>query len=220
MIETIERERNIITCDDCQMPAIAVLRRSEAERDDTDRYKAIVRLLKAWRVSNKPARKRYRTPLRKRRTISCGYLRFHSAKEEVSYRAYPLSTLKLLGVKRPPVEVELLAVFDRLSALKKINDVPDEYTFRPTERAYISTKLTIMRTYERMGERFPKPRIVPDGEGGLVATWRQNERSVRLRFQEKEDYQDYIYYQSGDEYDVETVSVENLKKRLEWLNST
>lgn len=211
----IQREDHIITYDACQMPP--ALRRSEAERGDTDRYKVIVRLLKAWGVSNKPARKKHLPPLRKRRTIYCRYRR-QTAQGEISFRLCVLPTAKL-GSKRPPLEVELRTIFDRLSALKKIKDVADEYTFKPTERAYISTKLAIMRVYSRMGERFPKPRIVPDGEGGLVATWRQNGRSVRLRFQEKEDYQDYIYYQSGDEYDVETVSVENLRKRLEWLNS-
>jgi hypothetical protein len=209
MLQTTQYEQNIITYDDCLPPAVAALRHSEAERDD--KYKKIVHLLKAWR----PTRKKYRTVLRKRRTISCGYLRFRTAQGEIRYKTHTLS-LARLGNKHLE---ELRTVFDRLSALKKINDVPDEYTFRPTERAYINTKLTIMRTYQRMGERFPKPRIVPDGEGGLVATWRQNGRRVRLRFQEKEDYQDYIYYQSGDEYDVEMVSVENLTKRLEWLNS-
>lgn len=212
MLEITQHERHIVTYDDCQIPPAWALRRSGAQRDDTDRYKMMVRLLKAWR---KPARKRYRETLRKRRTIYCRYLR-QSARGEISY-VLALAVPKL-GSKRPHLE-ELRTIFDRLSALKKINDVPDEYTFRPTERAYISTKLTIMRTYQRMGERFPKPRIVPDGEGGLVATWRQNGRSVRLRFQEKEDYQDYIYYQSADQYDVEAVSVENLTKRLEWLNS-
>lgn len=217
MIETIEHERHIVTYDDCQIPpAIRALWRSEAQRDDTDRYKMIVRLLKAWRGSNKPARKRYRAPLRKRRIICSRYI--VQIAQGTSHGCLVLSSPRL-GSKRPLLELELRTVFDRLSALKKINDVADEYTFRPTERAYISTKLTIMRSYQRMGERFPKPRIVPDGEGGLVATWRQNGRSVRLRIQEKEEHQDYIYYQSDDEYDVEAVSVESLTKRLEWLNS-
>jgi hypothetical protein len=214
MLETTQHERHIITYDDCQLPAVAALRHSVVERDDADRYKRIVRLLKAWRVSTKPARKRQRPPLRKHRAIPFRYLRIPTAHGEIIYRVCVAK-----GSKRPHLE-DLRTTFDRLSALKKINDVADEYTFRPTERAYISTKLMIMRTYQRMGERFPKPRIVPDGEAGIVATWRQNGRSVRLRFQEKEDYEDYIYYQSDGEYDVEAASVENLTKRLEWLNST
>jgi len=218
MLEITQHERNIIAYDDCQMPpAAAALRHSDAERDDAGRYRMIVRLLKAWRVSTKPARKIIlRAPPRKRRTIYRWYT-LQTAQREINHKICTLSLAKL--GRRPHLELKLRTIFDRLSALKKINDVADEYTFRPTERAYISTKLTIMRTYQRMGERFPKPRIVPDGEGGIVATWRKNGRSVRLRFQEREDYNDYIYYQSDGEYDVEAASVENLTKRLEWLNS-
>lgn len=218
MLETVEHERHINTYDYCRMPpAVAALRHGDAERDDAGKYKMIDRLLKAWRESTKPARKRHRPPLRKRRTVHRWY-GLQTPQGEISYKIYTLSHAKPWSKHLHP-ELELRTIFDRLSALKRINDVADEYTFRPTERAYINTKLTILRTYQRMGERFPKPRIVPDGEGGIVATWRQNGRSVRLRFQEKADYKDYIYYQSDGEYDVEAATVENLTKRLEWLNS-
>lgn len=212
MTETLQREGRISTYDDCRMsPVSAALRRSEIERNKT-----VNRLLNAWGVSNKPARKKHRAPLRKHRTIYRGP-RHQYEPAHAETIVFLLATVK--EGKRPSFEVELRTVFDRLSALKKIKDVADEYTFKPTERAYINTKLTIMKAFDRMGERFPKPRIVPDGEGGVVATWRRNGRRVRLRFQATGDDQDYIYYQSGDDYDVERPSINNLRKRLEWLNS-
>ncbi|HEV2881078.1 MAG TPA: hypothetical protein VGX24_07350 [Pyrinomonadaceae bacterium] len=117
------------------------------------------------------------------------------------------------------VEEELQSVFDRLSVLRKIEDAGDEYTFRLTPYAYKEAKLTIMETAERMGEKFPMPYIVPDGEGGLVANWALEGREVRLRFQASSEYRSYIYYETADDYDVDPVSVENLIKRLEWLNN-
>jgi hypothetical protein len=121
--------------------------------------------------------------------------------------------------KRLLIETDLASILDKLSSLKKIQDVPDEYTFRPTERAYINTKLMIMKASTRLGAGFRKPRIVPDGEGGIIASWKSSDRQVRLRFQANEDEQDYIYYQSPAEYDIEEPTFENLKKRLEWLSS-
>jgi hypothetical protein len=115
------------------------------------------------------------------------------------------------------IEEKLKDVFNRLSKLKKIEDVDDEYVLRSTPRAYTETKLTIMESYDRMHGRFPVPRIVPDGEGGIVAAWSLGERRVRLRFRAEREQRDYIYYQSGDNYDVERATADNLIVRLKWL---
>lgn len=115
------------------------------------------------------------------------------------------------------VKEELQSIFDRLSKLKKIEDVDDEYVLKPTPRAYKEFKLTIMETYDRMRDSFPMPRIVPDGEGGIVASWSQDGRRVRLRFRSVGERRDYIYYQSADDYDVESATTDNLTKRLKWL---
>jgi hypothetical protein len=117
------------------------------------------------------------------------------------------------------LKTDLQGIFDRLSALKKIEDVEDEYTFKPTERAYTEAKLTIEETADLMGKGFPMPRIVPDGEGGIVADWLRNGRRVRLRFRANKERRDYIYHRSGEHYDVERMTTENLIERLGWLLS-
>lgn len=114
-------------------------------------------------------------------------------------------------------EVALKDVFDKLSTLKSIEDVDDEYVFKPTERAFVRTKLSLLEMYDCMGDLFPNPRIVPDGEGGIVSVWSQDGRRVRLRFRATSEQRDYIYYQSQDDYDVEKVTDKNLRKQLEWL---
>ncbi|MDQ1611461.1 MAG: hypothetical protein QOG00_1392 [Pyrinomonadaceae bacterium] len=117
------------------------------------------------------------------------------------------------------IEKDLQRIFDRLAALKKIEDVEDEYTFKPTVRAYTEAKLTIEETADLMGNGFPMPRIVPDGDGGIVADWLRNGKRVRLRFRANKERRDYIYHRVGEHYDVERATTKNLIERLGWLLS-
>src|SRR2546421_3147083 len=57
------------------------------------------------------------------------------------------------------IETKLQGVFDRLSALKTIEDVDDEYTLKPTPRAHSDMKVAIIDARDRMGETFPLPRL-------------------------------------------------------------
>jgi hypothetical protein len=120
---------------------------------------------------------------------------------------------------RATLEAELKSIFDRLSDMKKIEDVDDEYNLKPTPRAHSDMKVAIIDAHDRMGEKFPLPRLVPDGDGGIVAVWMKGEKRVRLRIRADKEARDYLYHQSVDEYDVEPVTNENLTKRLEWLLS-
>jgi len=209
--EVAERESPFVRYDDCRM--LSISRRSA----EIDMRKKVTRLLKEWGVIDKPEIKKHRRYLRSHTRIYRFYRNPVSSRFSAPQKLWVVVPTK--HDKRLPMETELAPIFDRLSALKKIQDVADEYTFRPTERAYLNTKLMIMKASGRLGAGFPKPRIVPDGEGGLVASWRNSDRQVRLRFQANNDEQDYIYYQSAVDYDIEEPSLENLKRRLEWLSS-
>lgn len=201
-------ERNI-RIDKYETPSGSTFRQSEAER-----YREIVRMLKAWGISTTPARKKHRIPHRSTRKRIHFYWLWQSPQAN-------LTPFKIEIVKTPDrrtsIEAELKSIFDRLSDLKTIEDVDDEYTLKPTPRAHSDMKVAIIDARDRMGEKFPLPRLVPDGDGGIVAAWSKGEKRVRLRIRPDKETRDYIYYQSEGEYDVESATNENLTKRLEWL---
>lgn len=89
--------------------------------------------------------------------------------------------------------------------------------FRPTKHALGSAKLYVIQAYVRMGNEFPRPSFVLDGERGIVIKWQRNEHSVRLNcFADSRD-DDYIYFEN-DVYDVEdNITPEVLHNRLNWL---
>lgn len=207
----IDQRERIVTYDACKRPFAFTPQPREVEG-----YRAMVRLLRDWGVSARPSRKRRPAPHRKVRRIYSVYKQ-EPIKAETSFIT-PLVAIRAAS-KRASLDAELKGIFDRLSEMKKIEDVDDEYTLKPTPRAHSDTKVAIMDARDRMGEKFPLPRLVPDGDGGIVAAWSKGEKRVRLRIRADKETRDYIYYQSVDEYDVEPVTNQNLAKRLEWLLS-
>src|SRR6266853_4423704 len=200
----LERKDSAINYDACRMPFRSILKPREAER-----HKTIVRMLKAWGVS--PSRKKLPALHRKIKVRRYAVQWYQPAQTHTDALWHFVEAYK--AERRASLEAELQSLFNELTALKGFEDVDDEYMFKPTARAFIRTKLAIASIFDLMGERFPRPQFASDGEGGIVTDWLHDERQVRLRFKAIEGSRDYIYYQSNDEYDVEKVSSENLRKR-------
>jgi hypothetical protein len=206
----LERKDSIITLDECRMPFGLTHRQAEASR-----YREMIRQFKAWGALDRPSRKKHRPPSRKGRRVRYGEW-YQPIQADTRFILYVVHTVKAVS-RRAPLEAELQSIFDRLSDMKKIEDVGDEYTLKPTPRAHSDMKVAIIDARDGMGEAFPLPRLVPDGDGGIVAVWSKGEKRVRLRIRAEKEERDYLYYQSEDEYDVESVTTDNLTKRLEWL---
>ena len=115
------------------------------------------------------------------------------------------------------VKTRLEVIIDELDALtRRIDRVPG-YTFKPSKHAYRSAKSYILETYTRMGNSFPTPSFVLDGERGIIIKWAHNGHSVRLNCLPDWNDENYIYFENG-EYDVEdNVTPDVLYKRLIWL---
>ncbi len=114
--------------------------------------------------------------------------------------------------RRPRTLLE--TIIDDLDRLSRRAD----YFFRPSKHAIHSARFYIIETYIRMGDAFPHPTFVLDGEKGIIIKWCSNRHSVRLNCLSTSADEDYIYFENG-EYDIEdNVTLETLQNRLNWLN--
>lgn len=108
-----------------------------------------------------------------------------------------------------------------LSALTKLLVARDydDYTLRPTPRAYRSARKMAVKAHKRIEGGLPLPRVAPDGNGGIIMEWRNARGVVKLGFAETgDDADNYIFYMSGELYRTIEATAENLVERLEWLN--
>lgn len=127
----------------------------------------------------------------------------------------------LLGMRvefhTPYTNIRLRSLIDDLEGLRnRPNDLMG-YVFKPTKHAVRSARFYIYETYAKMGNSFPWPSFVLDGEGGVIIKWSLNGRTVRLNCLAEMDEQDYIYFENG-EYDTEdNVTPSSLRNRLNWL---
>lgn len=110
-------------------------------------------------------------------------------------------------------EPALQNILDDISELSKEND-RDGYIFRPTAHALGTAQRFISDLYKRMEGRLPRPRVVPDGKGGIIMEWRDGENLVKLGCVSTDKKRDYIYYRRGNIYDVVEASVDDL---IKWL---
>ena len=112
----------------------------------------------------------------------------------------------------------LLDIFRDLRALLREEvDQPDSSFLAPTDYAISSLLGLLNRVYSSKDE-FPRPRIAPDGEGGIRLNWIQPERELRLVLPATPDQRKYIYHQAGREYAAEyDVSEATLAYWLRWL---
>lgn len=127
------------------------------------------------------------------------------------------SVMDFASLSTARVKTRLEIINDELDALMRRSDGIPGYTFKPTKHAYRSAKSYIFGTYAKMGNSFPTPTFVLDGERGIIIKWTHNGYTVRLNCLPEWGDQNYIYYENGD-YDVEdNITPEMLKNRLQWL---
>lgn len=97
----------------------------------------------------------------------------------------------------------------------------DEIT--PTEYAYEKARSIVESAYGRaeakmrIPEALPRPSITTDDVGGVRLSWRADARQLRANFGARQDLRSYIYFESGEEHDIEELSADNLAGRLAWL---
>lgn len=114
----------------------------------------------------------------------------------------------------------LSTILENIDALL-LNEDEDGYIFKPKRHAIKNAKDRIKYAYflldETARERLPAPDVVPDGTGGIVIQWNYAGRALNAGFPPSTRRKDYIYYQSGEEYQLIKATLPNLKERLEWL---
>lgn len=109
------------------------------------------------------------------------------------------------------------AIFNDINELSKEEDY-DGYIFKPTPHSRKSAKRFITEAHRVMGDRFTRPRVVPDGKGGIIMEWRNGADVVKLGCVTVDTKRDYIYYKRENIYDAVEASVDDLIKWLHWLN--
>jgi len=121
-----------------------------------------------------------------------------------------ISDLHIVSAQQPS---RLQVILGELEALGRIPDPPSKHA-RHTAKFYI------LETYAQMMSAFASPRFVADDEHGIIITWSNNGRRVRLSCRGHIHQENYLYYQSPEVYDIEPeLTPGSLKRRLEWLNA-
>jgi hypothetical protein len=115
------------------------------------------------------------------------------------------------------VEPALQRIYDDINELSKEEDY-DGYIFKPTPHARKSAKRIITEAYRKMDGKLPRPRVVPDGKGGIIMEWRNGADVVKLGCVSTVERRDYIYYKRENIYDAVEASVDDLIQWLDWLN--
>lgn len=111
-------------------------------------------------------------------------------------------------------------VFLEINALKQPEDTDDPV---PTDFAYWSALRTVAATYSSLRKEhphyseLPTPVGVVDSAGGVRLIWKTNAKQVKANFGGRADLRSYLYYESGQTYDVEPLDVPTLARRLGWL---
>lgn len=111
---------------------------------------------------------------------------------------------------------KLESILDELELLESLQDYEEEgYIFKPTPSAYARTKGYILEAYRVLLADFPRPKIEPDGEGGIVLDWRNNGKIIRLSCRAKKTQTDYIY--TSEKHGAKSASDTYLLQCLNWL---
>lgn len=89
---------------------------------------------------------------------------------------------------------------------------------RPTPHSLLRVLSILLPANQMMLGELPRGAVASDTEGGIRIEWRSGEKEVRLVVSDAERQESYIYYEEGDEYDIETNPESGtLANWLRWL---
>ena len=116
-----------------------------------------------------------------------------------------------------PARTPLAEALDELELMFG-DENSDGHIFKPTGYSYQRAKQVLIDSYAIMEGRFIRPALVSDGEGGVNVRWRHNNKMVLCACRGLPSKQNYIYYQSGQEYGIiKGIPFVSLNKYLDWL---
>lgn len=111
-------------------------------------------------------------------------------------------------------------VFLEIHSLRQPEDAGEPL---PTEYAYWNALKTVAAAYNSLRNGHPRysflvqPTAVVDSSGGVRLIWRTDAKQVKANFGGQPSLKSYLYYESGQVYDVETLDAPTLAQRLGWL---
>jgi hypothetical protein len=114
--------------------------------------------------------------------------------------------------KQQQIERNLL-VF--LAELDDESDYNEEFLM-PSELATNATRNVLLQAYRSLANFSLLPRFVTaDGDGGIRIQWQHGARELRLLCSDEGALK--LYWQDGNNYDLEEPEVANITSRLKWL---
>jgi hypothetical protein len=116
-------------------------------------------------------------------------------------------------------EAGLQNILSEITALENNKNV-EGYVFKPTPHALRTAKFYIEKIYSKMGEAFPRPSFIPDGEGGIDIEWSAGTNELTLSCRAQTEQEDFLYVRKGDaRYTELDLSSTKLYKHLKELNN-
>lgn len=112
-------------------------------------------------------------------------------------------------------------VFEQVFLLR--NGEQDDDEPRATEFAYWNCLKTVAGAYNLLRAEHPssatlmKPTAVVENSGGIRLIWKTPDKVVRANFAGRPNLRSYLYYESGQVYEVEPLDARTLAARLGWL---
>ena len=125
---------------------------------------------------------------------------------------------KEIKIENPAIRPSDVIVhdIDELMAGKEDEEKPTQFAYayarRVVESAYGKAKIT-----GTLATIVPKPVATTDDAGGIRLLWNLGAKNVRLNFGAAQDRQSYLYYEAGQDHDVEPLDEDHLATRLAWL---
>jgi hypothetical protein len=108
-----------------------------------------------------------------------------------------ISRIRIESTTKARTSDELNNILDDLAALNNKENV-DDYIFKPTKRAYRTAEFYVRKLYEKMGDAFPAPSFIPDGEGGVDIEWEVEGKELTLSCRAKSEQEDFLYVKKGN----------------------
>ena len=155
-----------------------------------------------------------------------GDVESHIPERRMVYLSQPMSvgghhfTISPLSSTLDVVDKKYSEVFLEIHGLKQPEDAEE---LLPTDYAYWNALKTVADAYKYLRNEHPRyvdlvqPTGVVESSGGVRLIWRTGAKQVKVNFGARPDLKSYLYYESGQVYDVETLDAPTLARRLGWL---